>query len=103
MSNFDLEIKDVSDVMTLVVEETESEKEFLQEVKSIIEFVDVMPKEIPHGLPPMRDIQHQIDLIPSLVFPNKLASTMSPKEHEELKTQVDDFLEKGLVQGSESS
>ena len=71
MSNFDLEIKDVLDVTTLVVEETESEKEFLQEVKSIIEFVDVMPKEIPHGLPPMRDIQHQIDLIPSLVFPNK--------------------------------
>ena len=87
----------------LVVAETESEKEFLQEVKLILEFVDVMPKEIPHGLPPMRDIQHQIDLIPSLVFPNKLASTMSPKEHAELKTQVHDFLNKGLVQESESS
>ena len=42
MSNFDFEIKDVSDVTTLVVEETESEKEFSQEVKSILEFVDVM-------------------------------------------------------------
>ena len=28
---------------------------------------------------------------------------MSPKEHEELKTQVDDLLDKGLVQESESS
>ena len=27
----------------------------------------------------------------------------SPKEHEEFKTQVDDFLDKGLVQESESS
>ena len=53
---------------TLVVEETESEKEFSQEAKLILEFVDVMPKEIPHGLPPMRDVQHQIDLIPGLVF-----------------------------------
>ena len=53
---------------TLVVKETKSEKQFLQEVKSILEFVDVMPKEIPHGLPPMGDIQHQIDFIPSLVF-----------------------------------
>ena len=87
----------------LVVEETESGKKFSQEVKPIIKFVDVMPKEIPHGLPPMRDIQHQIDLIPSLVFPNKLASIMSPKKHEELKTQVDDLLDKGLVQESKSS
>ena len=73
-SNFDLEIKDVSDATTLVVEETESEKEFSLDAKSIIEFVDVMPEEIPHGFPPMRGIQHQIDLIPGLVFPNKLAS-----------------------------
>ena len=43
-SNLDLEIKDVSDVTTLVVEETESEKEFSQEVKSILEFVDVILK-----------------------------------------------------------
>ena len=56
-----------------------------------------MPEEIPHGFPPMRGIQHQIDLIPGLVFPNKLASVKSPKEHEEFKTQ-DDFLDKGLVQ-----
>ena len=97
-SNFDLEIKDVSDATTLVVEETESEKEFSQEAKSIIEFVDVMPKEIPHGFPPMKGIQHQIDLISGLVFPNKLAFMKSPKEHEEFKTQVDDFLDKGLVQ-----
>ena len=58
---------------------------------------------MPHGLLPMRDIQHQIDLIPGLVFPNKLALIMTPKEHGQLKTQVDDFLNKGLVQESESS
>ena len=82
--------------MTLVVEETKSEKEFSLDTKSIIEFVDIMHEEIPHGFPPMRGIQHQIDLIPGLVFPNKLASMNSPKEHEEFKTQVDDFLDKGL-------
>ena len=80
----------------MVVEETKGEKEFSQEAKSIIEFVDVMLEEIPHGFPPMRGIQHQIDLIPGLVFPNKLASMKIPKEHEEFKTQVDYFLDKGL-------
>ena len=84
-SNFDLEIKHVSDVKTLVVEETESQKETPLEVKPILEFVNVMPKEIPHGLPPMRDIQHQVDLIPSLVFPNKIASIISLKDHENFK------------------
>ena len=50
----------------------------------------------------MVDIEHQIDLIRGLVFPNKLASIMSPKEHEEVKKN-DDLLDKGLVQESESS
>ena len=81
-SNLDLEIKDVLDVTTLVVEEIETKKEFSQEVKSILEFVDVLPKEIPHGLLPMRDIQHQIELILGLTFPNKLAFRMSPKKYE---------------------
>ena len=87
LSNFDLEIKDVLDVMTLVIEKTESEKEFLH----------VMLEEIPHGLPPMKDIQHQISLILGLIFLNKLASIMNTKENEKIKTQVDDFLDKGLV------
>ena len=28
------------------------------------EFKDVLPKEIPHGLPPSRSIEHQFDLLP---------------------------------------
>ena len=86
LSKSDLEIKDGSDVIPLVVvEEAESEKGISQEVKPILgKFVDVLLEEMPYGLPSMRDIQHQIDLMPSLVFPNKVAS--SPKEDEELKT-----------------
>ena len=72
-------------------------------MKLVLEFVDVMPKEIPHGLPPMRDIQHQLDLILGLVFPNNLASIMSPKDHEKFKTEVDDLLDKGLVQENKNS
>ena len=91
--NFDLEIKDVLDVRILVIEETQSEKEFSH----------VMLEEIPHGLPTMKDIQHQISLIPGLVFLNKLGTVMNTKENEKIKTQVDDLLDKGLAQESESS
>lgn len=35
-----------------------------EEVGPLIEDIDVLLKEIPLGLLPMRDIQHHIDLIP---------------------------------------
>ena len=103
-SEMEKEIRAGSDVMALVaIEETESEKEIPKEVEPILaEFVDVVPEEIPHGLPPMRDIQHQIDLVPGSVLPNKPAYRMSPKEHEELTRQVDELLNKGLIRESKS-
>ena len=92
------EIRAGLDVMALVaVEETENEK-ILKEVEPILEeFVDVVPKEISHGLPLMRDIRHQIDLIPGSFLPNTYAYRMSPKEHEELTRQVDELLDKGFI------
>ena len=66
------------------------------------EFQDVIPEEIPHGLSPLRDIQHHIDLIPGDVLPNKAAYRMSPKEYEELQRQVDELVKKGLIRESMS-
>ena len=54
----------------------------------LIKFDDVVQDEIPPGSPPMRDIQHHIDLVPSLVLLKKPAYRMSRKEHEELKRQI---------------
>ena len=103
-SELEKEIRAGSDVMGLVyVEETESEKEIPKEVEPILEeFIDIVPEEIPHGLPPIRDIQHQIDLVPGSVLPNKPAYRMSPKEHEELTRQVDELFNKGLIQECKS-
>ena len=98
-SESEKEIKVGSDVIDLVlVHEIEIEKEIPQEVKPNLEAcVDVVPEEIPHGLPPMRDIPHQINLIPSSIFLNKPTYRMNPKEGEELKRQVGDLLNKGLI------
>ena len=103
-SELEKEIRAGSYLMAFVaVEETGSEKEITKEVEPILEeFVDVVPEEIPHGLPPMRDIQHQIDLILGSFLPNKSTYRMSPKEHEELTRQVDKLLNKGLIRESKS-
>jgi len=37
------------------------------------EFEDVFPKEIPHGLPLLRSIKHQVDLLPEASLSNRSA------------------------------
>lgn len=64
------------------------------------EFEDVMPTNLLLGFPPMRDIQHQIDLVLSSIRPNKPHYRMSPKEHEELSRKVNELLEMGYIKES---
>ena len=43
------------------------------------EFEDVFLEEVPKGLPPIRRIEHQIDLIPGVQIPNRPAYKSNPK------------------------
>lgn len=66
----------------------------------IKEFQNVFPDEMLAGLPSKHDIQHQIDLVHGTSLPNRPHYRMSPKEHEELRRQVEEFLEKGHIRES---
>jgi hypothetical protein len=64
------------------------------------EYEDIFPSEIPPGLPPMRGIEHQIDLIPGATLPNRAAYRTNPEETKEIQRQVQDLLDRGYVRES---
>ena len=49
------------------------------------EYKNVFSKEIPNGLPPLRGIEHHIDLIPGASLPNRPAYRSNPQETQEIQ------------------
>ncbi|XP_051134921.1 uncharacterized protein LOC127254082 [Andrographis paniculata] len=65
-----------------------------------MEFSDVLPKELPNELPPVRGIEHQIGFIPGAQLPNRPAYRANPDETKEIQRQIQDLLDKGWVRES---
>jgi hypothetical protein len=71
------------------------------EIQKLLEnFVDIVMDELPHSLPHIRIISHHIDLIPRASLQNKATYRLTPRENEEVKNQVQELLDKGLVRES---
>ena len=64
------------------------------------DYVDVFPAELPPGLPPIRGIEHQIDLIPGAQLPNRAPYRTNPEETKEIQRQVQALLDKGYIRES---
>jgi hypothetical protein len=64
------------------------------------EFKDVFPDEIPPRLPPLRGIEHEIDLILGPTLPNPAAYRTNLEETKEIQQQVQALLDHGYVRES---
>ena len=64
------------------------------------EFQDVFPDELPPGLPPLRGIEHRIDLIPGAPLPNKAPYRANPEETKGIQRQVKHLIDHGHVRES---
>ena len=81
-------------VFTAVAEE-------LELIPVVSEFPDVFPEELP-GMPPDRELEFAIDLVPGTAPLYKKYYRMPSSELVELKKQLDEMLQKGYIRPSSS-
>ncbi|KAA3464322.1 reverse transcriptase [Gossypium australe] len=73
----------------------------VRDVRTVREYVDVFPEELP-GLPPDREVEFGIDLLPGTTPVSIAPYRMAPKELVELKAQIQELLDRGFIQPSVS-
>ena len=79
-----------------ILEPTRDETPRLEDYQVLQEFRDVFPNEI-LGLPPKRDIDFTIKLVPGAAPVSKTPYRMSTPEMLELKMQLQELLEKKYI------
>jgi hypothetical protein len=73
----------------------------VESISMVEEFMDVFPKELP-GMPPEREVEFYIDLIPGTTPIAKRPYHMAPTELAELKLQIAELQQKGYIRPSSS-
>jgi hypothetical protein len=73
----------------------------LEDIRVVNEFPDVFPEDLP-GMPPDRDIEFSIELIPGIAPISKRPYRMDVKDLAELKKQIEELLSKGFIRPSSS-
>ncbi|GKA31268.1 putative reverse transcriptase domain-containing protein [Tanacetum coccineum] len=95
--------EDVIYSFRLPVTEKEKEKseKRLEDVPVICDFPEVFPDDLP-GLPPSRQIEFKIDLVPGAAPVARAPYRLAPSEMKELSEQLKELLEKGFIRPSSS-
>ncbi|GJW76740.1 putative reverse transcriptase domain-containing protein [Tanacetum coccineum] len=81
--------------------EDKSEKKRLEDVPIVRDFPDVFPEDL-SGLPPTRQVEFQIDLIPGVAPVARAPYRLAPSKMKELSEQLKELSDKGFIRPSSS-
>ena len=73
----------------------------IEDIPVISDYPEVFPEELP-GLPPDRQVEFRIDIIPGAAPVARAPYRLAPTEMKELRTQLDDLLDKCFIRPSSS-
>ncbi|KAL9265864.1 Retrovirus-related Pol polyprotein from transposon 17.6-like protein, partial [Drosera capensis] len=83
------------------LESTTQHELSVDDIPVVRDYPDVFPDELP-GLPPTRELDFSIELVPGAAPISKAPYHMAPAELKELKTRLEELLEKGYIRPSVS-
>ncbi|GKF77788.1 putative reverse transcriptase domain-containing protein, partial [Tanacetum coccineum] len=81
--------------------EKKSDKKRLEDIPVVREFPEVFPEDLP-GLPPVRQVEFQIDLIPRATLVAQAPYRLAPSEMQELSNQLQELSDRGFIRPSTS-
>nr|GFC94862.1 putative reverse transcriptase domain-containing protein [Tanacetum cinerariifolium] len=88
----------LANITTKTIKDKSKEKQ-LEDVPIVRDFSEVFPKDLP-GLPPTRQVEFQIDLIPGAVLVAWAPYRLAPFEMKELSDQLQELSDKGFIRPS---
>ncbi|GJS77961.1 putative reverse transcriptase domain-containing protein [Tanacetum coccineum] len=87
--------------VTVKENKDKSKEKRLEDVPTVRDFPEVFPEDLP-GLPPIRQVEFQIDLVPGAAPVARAPYRLAPSEMEELSTQLQELSDKGFIRPSSS-
>ncbi|GJU07644.1 putative reverse transcriptase domain-containing protein [Tanacetum coccineum] len=88
-------------IITVKENKDKSNEKQLEDVPTVRDFPEVFPEDLP-GLPPTRQVEFQIDLVPGAAPVARAPYRLAPSEMEELSTQLQELSDKGFIRPSSS-
>ncbi|GKB30892.1 putative reverse transcriptase domain-containing protein, partial [Tanacetum coccineum] len=87
--------------ITATKDEDKSKGKRLEDVPVVREFPEVFPEDLP-GIPPTRQVEFRIDLVPGAAPVARAPYRLAPSEMKELAEQLQELTDKGFIRPSSS-